>query len=198
MSGEERDPLLLLTPALSPNNVHLVAKVANRIPCSGGGGGGGGGTVLTSGMIFCAYSLKLFWKGKEKSSKKLTEVGVRNVTFKSSRAHVQKQENFGKKLAQTYYTCMIPINATTNCLPLLHIRMQRCRSIQAISQISQSREFSCVQDRHYCVPVFSYWLLKLLHVILRRRIGSSGTSCALNTWVSWNQWNYITLFWVLH
>ena len=32
MSGKE-DPLLLLTPLLSTANVHVVAKVAGKIPC---------------------------------------------------------------------------------------------------------------------------------------------------------------------
>ena len=32
MSGEG-DPLLLLTPLLTSSNVHVVAKVASKIPC---------------------------------------------------------------------------------------------------------------------------------------------------------------------
>lgn len=59
--GEEgQDPLLLLVPALTQNNVHVVSKLADKIPC-------GSNTVLTSGMVFCAFALKLFWKCKEKS-----------------------------------------------------------------------------------------------------------------------------------
>lgn len=68
MSGQaDRDPLLLLTPALSPNNVHVVAKLASKIPCAGG-------TSLTSGMVFCAFALKQFWKKKGKASKEHPEV----------------------------------------------------------------------------------------------------------------------------
>lgn len=70
MCGEpDRDPLLLLVPALAPNNVHVVAKLAGKIPC-------GGGTSLTSGMVFCAFALKLFWSSvKGKSAKEHLEVG---------------------------------------------------------------------------------------------------------------------------
>lgn len=67
MSGSvDQDPLLLLTPALSSNNVHLVAKLASKIPCAGG-------TALTPGMVFCAFALKQFWKGRRRSSKEPAE-----------------------------------------------------------------------------------------------------------------------------
>ena len=68
MSGEaSQDPLLLLTPSLSPSNVHVVAKLASKIPCAGG-------TTLTAGMVFCAFALKQFWKGAGESSKERAEV----------------------------------------------------------------------------------------------------------------------------
>ena len=68
MSGEQ-DPLLLLTPVLSSTNVHVVAKLAGKIPCSDSGA-----TVLTSGMVFCAFALKLFWKGDTTHSTKSSTV----------------------------------------------------------------------------------------------------------------------------
>ncbi len=58
MSGKE-DPLLLLVPVLSSTNVHVIAKLAGKIPCDDGR------TALTPGMIFCAFALKSFWKDEQ-------------------------------------------------------------------------------------------------------------------------------------
>lgn len=70
MSGEEgRDPLLVLTPALTQNNVHVISRLAGKIPC-------GSRSVLTQGMVLCAFALKVFWKGKEKQSAKTAKVTV--------------------------------------------------------------------------------------------------------------------------
>lgn len=70
MSGQEdKDPLVLLTPALTYGNVGVVARLADKIPC-------GASAVLTSGMVFCAYALKLFWKGGEEKRLKTTKVRI--------------------------------------------------------------------------------------------------------------------------
>jgi len=60
----DKDPLMLLLPALSSSNIHTVASIAQDIPC-------GPGATLTQGMVLCAYALKLFWTSDKSSSSRL-------------------------------------------------------------------------------------------------------------------------------
>jgi len=57
MNGE--DPLSILIPVLTSTNVHMVSKLANKVPCTECG-------FLSPGMVFSAYSEKLFWQGDGK------------------------------------------------------------------------------------------------------------------------------------
>ena len=66
MSGKG-DPLSLLLPALSASNIHVVTKLASKIPSSTN-------TRLTPGVLFCAFSLKLFSHGSDKSPLKASKV----------------------------------------------------------------------------------------------------------------------------
>ncbi|XP_033634879.1 neuroblastoma-amplified sequence-like [Asterias rubens] len=54
----ETDPVDVIGPVLSGANVHVIAKVAAKIPLQGGGN-------LSSSQVFLAYIIKLFWEGDQ-------------------------------------------------------------------------------------------------------------------------------------
>ncbi|XP_064390924.1 NBAS subunit of NRZ tethering complex-like isoform X2 [Halichondria panicea] len=58
MSGEV-NPLTTLSSALTDNNVHVVAKLADKIPIKDGG-------YMNADMVFRAYTEILFWKGDKR------------------------------------------------------------------------------------------------------------------------------------
>ena len=67
MSGD--DPLLALQPHLTSDNVHVVAKVANKIPLSKGG-------HLQPSNVFCTFAERLFWNKKQKVGKTMSKVYI--------------------------------------------------------------------------------------------------------------------------
>ena len=67
MSGH--DPLMVLKPHLSNENVHVVAKVAAKIPLSSGG-------HLQASDIFKTFAEKLFWEMPLNKEKNNTEVNL--------------------------------------------------------------------------------------------------------------------------
>ena len=56
------DPVLALRPHLTSDNVHVVAKVANKIPLIKGG-------HLQPSNVFCVFVEKLFWSETQKVRK---------------------------------------------------------------------------------------------------------------------------------
>ncbi|XP_065910966.1 NBAS subunit of NRZ tethering complex-like isoform X2 [Dysidea avara] len=64
VSGD--DPLLALQPHLTSDNVHVVAKVANKIPLSKGG-------HLQPSNVFCTFAERLFWNKKQKVGKTMSK-----------------------------------------------------------------------------------------------------------------------------
>ena len=60
ISGD--DPLLTLRPHLTSENVHVVAKMANKIPLTHGG-------HLQPSNVFSTFAERLFWNKKQKVGK---------------------------------------------------------------------------------------------------------------------------------
>ncbi|XP_038071968.1 neuroblastoma-amplified sequence-like, partial [Patiria miniata] len=58
----ETDPVDVIGPVLSGSNVHVIAKLAAKIPLQGGGN-------VSSSQVFLAYIIKLFWEGDQGNKK---------------------------------------------------------------------------------------------------------------------------------
>ncbi|XP_022105886.1 neuroblastoma-amplified sequence-like [Acanthaster planci] len=54
----QNDPVDVIGPVLSGSNVHVIAKLAAKIPLQGGGN-------VSSSQVFLAYIIKLFWEGDQ-------------------------------------------------------------------------------------------------------------------------------------
>ncbi|XP_013421684.1 neuroblastoma-amplified sequence [Lingula anatina] len=64
MDGNQK-PLEIIKPILTSSNVHVIAKLAAKIPNQAGG-------YLQPSVVFCAWAIKLFWEG-DQNTKKLPE-----------------------------------------------------------------------------------------------------------------------------
>ncbi len=58
LTDESSDPLAILQPVLTSQNVLSISKLANRLPVPGGGG-----ATVSASAVHAVWLQKLFWKG---------------------------------------------------------------------------------------------------------------------------------------
>ena len=72
LMDRECDPLKVLTPAITADNINVLANLAAKIPGRDGG-------YLQPSVVYCGWALQCFWQGLPSSSGKQPQNMVSNI-----------------------------------------------------------------------------------------------------------------------